>query len=168
MKLKDALWVEPVGNYASRPIPVHKDELIRGALRDLEGRSPAETAPVLAGFALEERELLDAFAVRMASLAVRTGDVRHIRDGWLAIEVALRTGSTMMEAGAPLYHGFVKLGLNAREEFRALAELATGLAKESAEIIAKKGVPLEITRFREGRDEDGFRFVTVRELGLDL
>ena len=165
MKLKDALHATPYVGYGGSSIPLPKDDLVRDALRNLQARTPEEIEAELAGFTLEDRETLDVFAVRMASLAVRTGEVRHVRDGLFALDMAARSGPIILEGAAPLFHACRLLDLDPRQEFLAFAARATRL-RQSAEAVANKGIPLESGQYREGRDADGFRFMTMREHGL--
>lgn len=108
--------------------------------------------------------VLNAFAERAASIAVRVGDRRELRVGLLAAALAQAATREPREGVAALvllHRASVMLGDDPAQDFGAVAKLAgadgSGLLGFLRRSPADKTI--EAMDYREGEDKGGFRFM---------
>jgi hypothetical protein len=155
----------PIGYGAWVPKP--GDEDIRRALAGLANAPDSARAAVAAQFTEPDRDCLDAYAERMASLAVRERRLDLVISGLDAMDMAHFGLDWSESISMPLlFRACELLGGDARAEFVRAATRLHGVVRDGAlELAAGQGPSLEDCGFAEGRDDEGFRFV-LKSSGL--
>lgn len=156
--------LDPKSNsgYLVRPLPAPRDAEIT-ALLDA-ARDNGQLVELAELVRPRQDAVLRAFAERMASLAVRTGDPVPLRGGLLSAAIAMAApdadGREVLLILPLLWHGARRLELDPAAEFAATAELvpaaATGLRQFTAREPADQRI--EAMGYVESADDDGFRY----------
>ena len=144
--------------------PGFGDADIRRALMALGPMSDSHKLELAAKLTNDDRDALDAFADRMASLAVRLKRPDLIQTGLDAVDIAW-LGSTWGEDRALplLYRACELLGLDAGQVFKEAAPRLHGLVRADVERFAKGEVlSIQDAGFIEGSDDEGFKFIPGR------
>lgn len=109
--------------------------------------------------------VLNVFAERSASIAVRHQDVRELRAGLLAAAIAQSLAEDEREvipALALLHRAAEMIGHDPNSEFSAINELSGGdTGRALVEFLRRSPVDksVEAMGYEEGNDRDGFRFL---------
>ena len=161
--MSDYSILEPRVGYGHEILPCSLDMQIQEIMAGIANGE--EFARVRSALPRNAGEVLDTFAERMASLAVRNGSLRDLRDGLLAVQLALMLTDDHREvlpAVSLLQRASDLIGADTSREFRETAERAgdppdnhlTRFLERSSE---KKRI--ERMGFTEGTDDSGFRFL---------
>jgi hypothetical protein len=150
--------------YGPKPLPDPLDDLISTAIEDVTTQTGFEDAlSAIAQFGTAE--VVNAFAARMASLAVREESVSTLRIGIRALAMAaslIRDYREVLPVAALLYRACSLIGAVPAEEFSDAASLgderATRLLRRFLERPDLERV-VQAMGYIESSDADGFRFV---------
>jgi len=147
--------------YGPKPIPVEQDEKIQTLLTSYVRSSSTKT--LMKKIRPEHWPVLEVFAERMASLAVRSNNVETPRIGLLALALAgLEEGSRdALIILALFYHACPLLGSTAARIFLSIGRVVGGhAAVELKAFLARsqKDKSLEVMGYEVGQDQDGFRY----------
>ncbi len=148
--------------YGRREIPCPKDGDIQAFVRSI--RNAEDFASALPLQPSGSWRVLNAFAERIASLAVRRQDVRDLRDGLMAIQLALSLTDDPREtlpALSLLFRAYEMIGKDPAAEFRASAELARPASGNAIMEFLDRSAEdrsIEAMGYGEGDDGAGFRF----------
>jgi hypothetical protein len=149
--------------YGRQPLPAARDQEIAGLVRTIAGREDFERA--VSGSGERQWMAYAVFAERMASLSVRRRSARELRDGLVAVQLALaRTDDQrdVLPVLSLLYRAAELIGADPEQEFIRAARVGSAA---TAEILAgftrRSGADQRIGAmgYVEGEDADGFRFV---------
>lgn len=148
--------------YGPTRVPSKRDEEISAVVRQIDGPD----AFVRTRDALDEGHgrVLSAFAERMASLAVRTGSRRTLRDGLMAAQLALAVvgdARDSLPALSLLFRAGELIGLKPKVEFADVAALAPPPDNQPLLKFRKRNKrdrSITAMAYIEDRDDDGFRF----------
>ncbi len=142
--------------YLKTPLPKQRDTDIS----ELVGSGGPDLSRV--GRTHDHHPVLRVFAERMASWAVRTGDLETLKTGLVALSLAGLGESRDTLTILPLFlHAAKKLGFDPVALFREAAQTASPAAAEVLEGFLRREAEdqtLEAMGYREGRDADGFRY----------
>jgi hypothetical protein len=147
--------------YATWKIPDPRDSAISSLLtKAIEYDQIGDLISVLSS---RESDVLDAYAKRMAELAVRTRNVNELRNGIVAIGIASVISNDdreEMKLVSLLWHSAQILDLDAGAEFRAIAEAAPPTAEFLINWAVRpaKSQTIGGMHYQESQDEDGFRY----------
>lgn len=155
--------LEPKKNvgYGSGRLPSVRDREIHGLLRGVETDEDVgyfvQTVPHDGG------RVLNAFAERAASMAVRRQDARELRAGLLALLIAQRVSREqreIMPTLALLYRAAEMIGHDPRVEFTQICDkFGASIALVNFVRRTPDDRAIQAMGFEEGDDEDGFRFL---------
>ncbi len=150
--------------YAPQGIPGPRDDEISNLISTLVSRSDFDN--LASGIDLTIGRILNMYAKRSASLAVRTGDASWIRLGLIAAllsstvedfrEIA-RTNSLLFRAAELVDADPVQL-------FESAAAVASSAEAETARLFAhadQSARSISVMGYTEGSDSDGFRFISM-------
>jgi hypothetical protein len=149
--------------YGRQPIPTARDQQIAGFVRTIVRREDFEHA--VSGMGERQWMAFGTFAERMASLAVRRRSVRELRDGLLAVQLALaRTDDQrdVLPVLSLLYRAAELIGADPEQEFARAAEIGSAASAETLTGFTRRSEPdrrIGAMGYVEGKDADGFRFV---------
>lgn len=160
---RDALAaLEPSNNrgYGRKPLPTIRDDEIAVLLHQLVSQNSISSLEPQHGI------VLAAYAERMASLAVRTGSSELIRDGLVAIQLALKSGDQResMPVLSLLSRAAELIGSTPSEEFLAAARYMSLTPSDQLISFLERNEDdrsLAAMGFVESSDEQGFRFERV-------
>lgn len=144
-------------SYGSQPIPNQRDSEIRALL------SSSDPSDLVGDVRQEHFAVLRAYAERMASLSVRTGDLSILRSGLTALGLAgLADGSREAIALLPLYdHAAGLVGADPERVFKDVGAMLRGPAARALEGFLRRSAEdrsLEAMGYRTAADSDGFRY----------
>lgn len=158
----DILDVKSNAGYLDRPLPSPRDDEIT-ALLD-RARDDGQLIQLAELVRPAQDAVLRAFAERMASLAVRTGDPVTVRNGLLAAAIAIVVPDVdvreVLLVLPLLWHSAQRLALDPAEEFEATAEEFPPAARALRQFIARKPADQRIGAmgYVESADDSGFRY----------
>lgn len=143
------------------PIPSERDREIAQAIEKLRRLDLEQLKSLLD---THSDRVCMSFAERMAALAVRRQSRQDLNLGIVAAGIARSITQEPREVIirlAPLWHSAILLGLNAREEFLAVALELGGMGGELLESFTKRtphDQSLEVMGYVESQDDPGFRY----------
>ncbi|MEU9101204.1 hypothetical protein [Streptomyces sp. NPDC048361] len=148
--------------YGKQEIPSEKDTDLQDFVRKI--RNAKDFSDSLSEQPAGSWRILNAFAERMASLAVRRQDAREVRDGLIAIQVALSLTDDPRDALpvlSLLVHACRLIGADAVTETMAATDI-TG--SEAGEVLRQfldrspEDQSIQAMGYEESSDAAGFRF----------
>ena len=151
--------------YGPRPIPDRRDKEIENLLSRYMARSDSTGDPIDAPLSNDHSSALGAFSERMASLAVRTQDMRLITLGLVALGLATNQSRDVREEILIIslhYAAARKLSADPARIFLGAALYVAGPGKGLIISFLSRSAQdksLASMGYREGQDADGFRFV---------
>ncbi|MFJ9953368.1 hypothetical protein [Kitasatospora sp. NPDC091207] len=158
-----SLDVRRARGYGPSPMPNDRDRVIQELMRAVSG--PGSLAEVLRVIHPRSSDVLAAFASRMATLAVRTGDAGTARDGLAVVQLAMATTQDFREvvpARTLLYRALEVVGADPDFEFRK-AHQALPVPMEEALVKFADRDPqdrsLQAMLYHEEGEGGNFRFV---------
>lgn len=118
------------------------------------------------GLDLDSSRILNLFAKRAASLAVRRGDVEWVRLGLIAVLLSgtVEDYREIARTNSLLFRAAELVGSDPATLFESAAELADSDGAETARLFAhadESARSISVMGYREGTDEDGFRFMSL-------
>jgi hypothetical protein len=151
--------------YRSWKVPGPRDGEIASLMARID--SPTMLRDLLARVDLPVARILDAFATRMAALAVRRGDAVWIRHGLIAAQLAMSAEDAreVLPTYALLYRAAELIGIDAMAYFRELSYLTWGSELETPEEFALRrpeDKAIGAMGYAESTDDDGFVFRSCR------
>lgn len=149
--------------YAPRAIPGPRDAEIADLISAVATRDDFDS--LASGLDLRSSRILNLFAKRAASLAVRTGDVAWIQ---LGLRGALLSSTAedyreIARTNSLLYRASEIVGSDPVELFESAAAIASSDAAEAARLFAhadESARSITVMGYTEGSDGDGFRFIS--------
>lgn len=149
-------------NYGREELPSPRDGQIRDLL--LTAADQVEFDQITRLMPRYAAQVLNAFAERAASIAVRHQDARELRAGLLAAAIAGSIPGDSREAIpalALLYRAAEMIGHDPRLEFSSANELCGGRVRALAEFPSRaaEDKTIQVMGYEEGSDEQGFRFL---------
>lgn len=161
---RDLDILDPKSNlgYLGWPLPSPRDDEIV-ALFD-QARDNGELVRLAELVRPRQDSVLGAFAERMASLAVRTGDPTTLRNGLLAAALAIVAPEVdvreVLLILPLLWHSAKRLELDPAAEFEATADLLPPAATAMRQFVARKPEDqrIEAMGYVESSDDGGFRY----------
>lgn len=134
---------------------IYVDELIRGG--------PRQVAQAISQVSEQARDVLQAYALRMASLAVRTGERQLLFRALVALTVGGldRDAREALMVMAPIDNSVRRLNLNAQELFDEAAAIVGQPGSESLALwLARSDEDRSLSAmgYIESQDQDGFRY----------
>jgi hypothetical protein len=149
-------------NYGREDIPSTRDGQIRELLLRVGEQRSFDTVGGLVP--QDAATVLNVFAERAATIAVRHRDAREIHAGLVAAAIALTLDGDAREAIpalALLYRAAEMIGHDPNFEFAAADELCGGRASVLMEFSRRAPVDrsIEAMGYEEGEDKHGFRFM---------
>lgn len=158
----DPLDVRSNAGYLDRPLPSPRDDEIT-ALLD-RARHDGQLVRLVELARPGQDAVLGAFAERMASLAVRTGDPAMVRHGLLSAAIAIVAPDVdvreVLLILPLLWHSAARLELDPATEFQATAEEFPPAATQLRQFVARKPQDrrIEVMGYVESADDGGFRY----------
>jgi hypothetical protein len=156
--------------YGPRRIPHRLDQDVHKLLGVLSRATDDDRAAALSRMVERHGSVMVAFAERMASHAVRTGQSRYLDYGMTALAVAsyLIYIKEVIPILSLLYRSTQKLGLEARGVFNTAIPVpaAAGLQQIVDEFLnrSERDRSIEVMYYVEGQDQDGFRYTRTSPL----
>jgi hypothetical protein len=160
-KLLQALVEE---RYAPQAIPGPRDGDIASLVS--AARSPEGFDALASSLDLAAARILNLFAKRAASQAVRTGDVSWVRFGLAAVLLSSTAEDyrEIARTNSILYRAAELVGADPVDLFDSAAEIASSEAAETARLFARadeSARSIGVMGYAEGTDDDGFRFMST-------
>lgn len=149
-------------NYGREELASTRDGQIRDLLLGMADEAGFEQ---VAGLVPRDAdEVLNAFAERAASIAVRHQDARELRAGLIAAAIAHVISGDPREvvpALALLYRAAEMIGNDPRSEFAFVSEIFGGSERALYDFLNRttEGKAIEAMGYEEGDDVRGFRFL---------
>lgn len=149
-------------NYGRDTLPSARDRQIRDLL--LGAADSASLEQVKRLMPGDADRVLNAFAERAASIAVRHQDARELRAGILAAAIAQAITGDLREpltALSLLYRASEMIGHDPNSEFAAANDLSGGRAIGLLDFLRRspEDKTIQAMGYEEGDDKGGFRFV---------
>ena len=150
--------------YGPRPIPDPIDDDVRNLIDYARGSDPETRNALVSLMAERHGFVLLAFSERMASLGVRTGEARFVREGLEA--AALGSHLVYYKEAVPAlslhYRTLMKLNVDPAKFFDGIAGLGGWQFDSLLKDFLKRSEQdrtIEAMGYSEGKDQDGFRYV---------
>lgn len=162
LTIDDIAAFESRPGYGLEPFPSPRDDEIRAVIGRIQNSH--DYSNLRSALLPRAWRMLNAFALRMASLAVRERDLGVVRDGLVALQLAfdLTDDFRDMIAALTLLHRAIEMiGGDPAREFAAAFEISGERHHTMAHFLERSPERKRIERshFEEGADETGFRFV---------
>lgn len=162
--MSDLLRMLTTEKYSPQTIPGPRDTEIAELISTVVSREDFDN--LASGLDLDSGRILNLFAKRAASLAVRRDDAEWIRLGLIA---ALLSGTVedyreIARTNSLLFRAAELLGSDPVALFESAAGLADSDGAETARLFAhadESARSISVMGYREGTDEDGFRFLSL-------
>ena len=151
------------GNYFWEPIPIALDDELLELVTEFIAADETARDRLLNELTNRHRQLLASFAVRLASIAVRSGDPERVLTGLIALWLGLPEDDreAVMDV-APLYHAALKLGADPTELFERASTVASDETfhqfLRSFLSRSEHDKSLRALGYHEAEGPDGFRF----------
>lgn len=149
--------------YGNWPLPSERDTEFAKLVEQLAG--PPGTSQALSQLSIDQGRVLNAFAERMASLAVRQHSELDLRHGLLAWAIAVSRSSIDVRDALLvlplLWRSAQIIGLNPKREFIAIGQVVGGSGgKQLMEFPnrSEQDQRIEVMGYVEGTDGEGFRY----------
>jgi type II secretion system protein G len=160
------------GSYAQAPLPSAPDAIVESLVRRFEPDDPIRCVAIGNSLTRASEQVLTAYAIRMASLAVRERSVERLRLGLLGFALASRVPDLdwrdFLFMTSPLHDAALRLGPPARAPVLQAADLADHRVAPVLRGIVpppwrwlcrlRRSLPVLGSRWRIHQDADGFRY----------
>lgn len=159
-KLMQALIEE---RYAPQAIPGPRDGEIASLMSAVRSREDFDQ--LASRLDLAAARILNLFAKRAASQAVRVGDVSWVRFGLVAVLLSstVEDYREIARTNSILYRAAELVGSDPVNLFDSASEIASSEAAETARLFARadeSARSISVMGYAEGADDDGFRFMS--------
>lgn len=149
-------------NYGRQDIPSARDSQIRELLLRVSDQGAVDR--IAPWMPRDASRVLNVFAERAASLAVRHQDARELRVGLLAAAIARTLTDDerdVLPALALLYRAAEKIGHDPDVQFTAVQKLCGGHGRFLTEFLRRTAVDKSIDAmgYEESHDKQGFKFI---------
>lgn len=149
--------------YAPEAIPGPRDAEIASMLSSVATRQDFDS--LASSLDLRSGRIMNLFAKRMASLAVRTGDAAWIRRGLVAalLSSTVEDYREIARTHSLLFRAAELVGVDPVALFDSAAAIASSDAAEAARLFAhadESARSIAVMGYTEGTDDDGFRFIS--------
>ncbi len=151
------------GNYFWEPIPIQLDDVIDRFVREFMTADDGGRAEILAQLTPRDRQLLQSFGIRSATLGVRSRNVEQVMEGLIALRLGWPTDDERDQIRdlAAVYHAALATGAEPATVFRQ----AAGIARDDEftafleEFLSRPegDKSLKALGYREVNRPDGFR-----------
>ena len=155
---------DPLADYARRRIPAPGDEVVRRLLGRIRDADPATRGAIWPGVTERRGWHCLVFAERMATLAVRTRDPEHAREGLDAATVGARAFDhrDAIIRLSLLHDALTRIGRPPAPYFAAAEDIADDSFVDELRSFphrAEANRTIAVMGYAEGADKDGFRYV---------
>jgi|HubBroStandDraft_1064217.scaffolds.fasta_scaffold04900_3 hypothetical protein len=150
--------------YAPRAIPGPRDSEIAELISTVVTRKDYDD--LASGLDLRGCRILNLFAKRAASLAVRLGDDSWVRRGLIAamLSSTVEDYREIARTNSLLYRAAELAGSDPVALFESAAQLADSVTAETTRLFShadESARSISVMGYTEGADEDGFRFISL-------
>lgn len=149
--------------YAPQAIPGARDDEIASLISSVASRQDFDK--FASCLDLASGRVLNLFAKRAASLAVRIGDVSWVRLGLIAalLSSTVEDYREIARTNSILFRAAELVGSDPVELFESASEVASSEAAEAARLFARadeSARSISVMGYTEGADDNGFRFLS--------
>ena len=150
--------------YASGRVPGPRDDEISDLISTVASRSDFDN--LASGIDLAIARILNMYAKRSASLAVRTGDASWVRLGLVAalLSSTVEDYREIARTNSLLFRAAELVGADPVQLFESAAAVASSEEAEVARLFAhadESARSISVMGYTEGSDSDGFRFIST-------